>query len=1792
MLSSSSRNPATNTTVIDVHYGSDGDDSSIDELIEHNPGPSTATSVNELVVARCRDRLKLHNGNIPKRKSANSSFSRKLTTIRVFKFDNFSDNPQGKIVDLALSDDELILYSRTPDKNPAIEAVFVDEIIDVFIGSSPDTVKPKNESQLLRIFNASFSTAACVLNDCIISVYYGLDFVNPNTFIVLAKTADEAKLWCQELRRFICRNFNKIKDNFYYWKRMFSKLRCTIPEDHFTYDDILNTVCSKQNHDRKLLEKYLVKGIPQLKDKKKLPATLLTDGNFIFKVYAAITRRTEVDHIFSRCFSANQVSMTEFKDYFNNRHRDPRLNEILYPPATADSARQMLIQENIIPPEMAKLDFDGYLRFLISERNLPVRKEAYELKDNNMNNPLSHYFINSSHNTYLKGRQMRSRSAVSMYRYALLTGCRSIELDCWDGPSNEPIITHGPTQICFCTTILFKDVIEAIADVAFMTSDFPVILSFENHCSQKQQIKMAQYCKDILGELLLTEALEDYPIRAGVLLPTPNLLRRKILIKNKIEKKVESGIATEKIAGIYIGENDDDYSITNSAKTIEKQASIDSPTPLSQQNGKDQELVTELSDLVTYMRAMGKFTSFVDCDNRQISSEMYSMNETKAIDLLKQHSEQFVTHNKRQITRVYPRGSRVDSSNYMPLIFWNCGCQMAAINLQTPDLPNQMNSAMFELNGRSGYVLKPSCMRKAQSKFDPFELDRVENVVPNSMTITVISGQMFSLLCDKKANVYVEIDLYGLPGDSHKKMFKTRTASTEGLNTKFIDGTSSSVFTLEKIILPEMAYVRFGVYEEAGRLIGQRILPVSFIEPGYKHIILNNAYNKPLGPVTLFVHIDVQDYVSDVHRNFVNALQNPIEAMTKAKETDNAIQEARAQISREEQNQRLLEVLETAGQRIPSGSIDLPISLDSGEELPGTPTTTTGLGSTIAAAAGIASAAVGQSHKDSFNSIAFDFQDSPLMRRAQTPPAFDFTGPKERKERKYTVLSEFATSKQNFELEKHETKLPTFAELEQNPKIQKLVKAFGKKYPHFLETIENGDDVKIKELTRMFGEKNLMTAMNKFVREKTELLMAIVDHHKKTSQKIVESEFQTETKGLQKKNAEYRLEELKGINRKSSPIEYKRLSDKYVRRGVEENRKLLVIKTKKVEELGEQIQALKQKLAERSEEKLRSEKEVMRAHIRSVEKQKVRLEKEIEDLHNEITSVSDRSVVTERRKEKLETDLETAKATIVELYLAVESLETVYEKSCAMEEELKRTKMMLEQSEAGVDILYDDLTQKHNEELELLHNSYSLTTSRLETIIAEKEETISNLTRSSIRMTDDEISAFGDFDQGIPFSPIFPANFSFSSLPPDDPHPTFVPDVPTEPISKLKSNKVESPGDAVERLQQCNEICLNPSADWKAKCEALSEIRGMLLSDSSSIVVSTMVDQCGCWEECLVKGTKELRSTLCREYCITIALISLKLGPDFFRQVSLLFKNLMNLAQNSTKVMSTSAVVAAEYIAEFVRVPKLLNTIAAEMTSKSNSIRKTVFQICNIILSTWPKDILIQQIKVLMEMVKAGCTDADVQCRQYGRDAYFILAEKFHDESRIVFESLDSKRQRVLMDVNSISAATSSQSIANESPSLSDPNRLHAQQNQFVKNRSRSDVSFRPTTVKSVTALTSRNHVIGVRDANSVCRLFTTKPTQSSACSVEATPKLQMSNVGSGIQAGRDGSRGVLSSRNVVNGNTHPQPTVGSIFGPSKGSTCIAPPSSLTSRMKYTSATSDKAVTSQRSEIPNNADIE
>ena len=102
---------------------------------------------------------------------------------------------------------------------------------------------------------------------------------------------------------------------------------------------------------------------------------------------------------------------------------------------------------------------------------------------------------------------------MEIYRQCLLAGCRCVELDFWNGRIDEPVIVHGYT---FVPEINAKEVIEAIAESAFKTSDFPVVLSFENHCNPRQQAKIAQYCREIFGEMLLDTPLDSHPVSLSI----------------------------------------------------------------------------------------------------------------------------------------------------------------------------------------------------------------------------------------------------------------------------------------------------------------------------------------------------------------------------------------------------------------------------------------------------------------------------------------------------------------------------------------------------------------------------------------------------------------------------------------------------------------------------------------------------------------------------------------------------------------------------------------------------------------------------------------------------------------------------------------------------------------------------------------------------------------------------------------------------------------------------------------------------------------------------------------------------------------------------------------------------------------------------------------------------------------------------------------------------------------------------------------------------------------------------
>jgi len=126
-----------------------------------------------------------------------------------------------------------------------------------------------------------------------------------------------------------------------------------------------------------------------------------------FNFYKSLTQRSDMEKVFEGFVGNSKrrsMSVSQFVDFLNKTQRDPRLNEILYPYANEARAKDIINQyePNKCNANKGQLSFDGFLRYLMSEDNPIVAVSKFELSDD-MDQPLAHYFINSSHNTYLTG---------------------------------------------------------------------------------------------------------------------------------------------------------------------------------------------------------------------------------------------------------------------------------------------------------------------------------------------------------------------------------------------------------------------------------------------------------------------------------------------------------------------------------------------------------------------------------------------------------------------------------------------------------------------------------------------------------------------------------------------------------------------------------------------------------------------------------------------------------------------------------------------------------------------------------------------------------------------------------------------------------------------------------------------------------------------------------------------------------------------------------------------------------------------------------------------------------------------------------------------------------------------------------------------------------------------------------------------------------------------------------------------------------------------------------------------
>ena len=318
--------------------------------------------------------------------------------------------------------------------------------------------------------------------------------------------------------------------------------------------------------------------------------------------------------------------------------------------------------------QITKITFEEFSMYNYSKLNYATNPKKTKLYQN-MNHPLSHYYILSSHNTYLTGNQIYGQAGVEGYLRAIERGYRCMEIDCWDGKNGEPVVTHGNTLVQKCD---LKDVIFGLSKYAFRHNNFPLILSFEMHCCAAQRDKVAEYVYLYFKDRLFIPDCESV-----MKVYSPRDLLGKVLIKNSVPYPREFGV---KESGGIVFKFKDDNLARLSALFKEK-------FPLK--DLKDEDNVMEFS------------TPFGVC----------SFNSSKLSNLVKTKEEikKMSCFTSRHFLRIYPNGMNINSGNYNPIIFWNFGCQMVSLNLQKKDEHLLINMVFFKQNGgkKCGYVLKP-----------------------------------------------------------------------------------------------------------------------------------------------------------------------------------------------------------------------------------------------------------------------------------------------------------------------------------------------------------------------------------------------------------------------------------------------------------------------------------------------------------------------------------------------------------------------------------------------------------------------------------------------------------------------------------------------------------------------------------------------------------------------------------------------------------------------------------------------------------------------------------------------------------------------------------------------------------------------------------------------------------------------------------------------------------------------------------------------------------------------------
>ena len=447
--------------------------------------------------------------------------------------------------------------------------------------------------------------------------------------------------------------------------------------------------------------------------------------------------------------------------------------------------------------------------------------------------------------------------------------------------------------------IKFEDVVKEVAKLVQPTW-YPVILSLEVHCCEELQAQMASILQRELGGMLYAPSGES---GRPQVLPSPEELRGKVLCKGPwadvgegdeelspedekylrdAEAVAASGLKLPNFSkGLLRHRRTTGETGAGPEPSARGKAGFGSRKEKQEGTGTSQKVSQALSDVVflgngnrkQLAEAWKSGSAFVDS---QPANQMCSFAEGLVKDYVDDGRwRSWIEYNQRNLSRLYPSGMRVDSSNYDPVPAWALGCQLVALNIQSIDTPLRYNTGLFALNGGCGYILKPPSLRSCGSSWQSQAVPSGTPAAapPPRLGIKVVcatnvpnEGTSLNDVSDRTVDPYVSlqiiggrqfIDSGGSPG--------TGGASAAGkpkegkAKTPVVRNSVNPVFNYEAAFPvpdPEVSMLVLKLKDDSDTKIGFAVLMITELREGLRCIPL--LHYKDVTPLDCSVIVEIK----------------------------------------------------------------------------------------------------------------------------------------------------------------------------------------------------------------------------------------------------------------------------------------------------------------------------------------------------------------------------------------------------------------------------------------------------------------------------------------------------------------------------------------------------------------------------------------------------------------------------------------------------------------------------------------------------------------------------------------------------------------------------------------------------------------------------------------------------------------------------------------------------------------------------------------------------------------------